>query len=134
MATFPERHAILSRATSIHDLWFTLLQDLQHSYAPVEDSGTLRDKIWEFASWCFDKRRHSEIRNAVAVSFYEHLPHHGPARRELPSRLTRPAFIELLPAFRTTLTPDEYSTFVTEFLTALGEPKASIQEVLSAAS
>jgi hypothetical protein len=133
MAAFPERHAILSRATSLHDLWFTLLQDLQHSYSDTQAS-SLRDRIWEFAAWCFDSTRHAEVRNAVAVSFYEHIPHHRPARAELPHRLTREAFIELLPAFRTTLTAPELEEFVTEFLTAKGDPRASFRQVLAAAS
>jgi hypothetical protein len=134
MATFPDRAGTLSRATSIHDLWFTLLQDLQAAYRSVPPDSDLLERIWQFAAWCFNPKRDKAVQGAVAVSFYEHLPHFGPARRELPDRLTRLAFDRLLPAFKVTLTTEELAVFIREFLRAQGADAKDIRKALHAAS
>lgn len=134
MATFPDRVGILQRTTSLNDLWFTLLQDIQEAYRSTPQNAALIERIWTFAAWCFAPSRHQTVRNAVAVSFYEHLPHLGPARRDMPSHLSRQAFDELLPAFRTTLTVPELASFIEDFLSAQGVDKPSIRQAVQAAS
>ena len=106
-------------AFSIYDLLGDLLLDLQTAY---NDGDSERiDRIWGFAGWCFDRKRHRSVRNAVAVSFYEHISHFGPAARDMPNRVSLDVFRELLPAFRVTLDDREYDEFVRAFLAAKGE-------------
>jgi hypothetical protein len=134
MALFPDRVGTLHKATSLHDLWFTLLQDIQEAYRTTPQNGDLIERIWTFAGWCFAPGRNSTVRNAVAVSFYEHLPHYGPARRDMPVRLSRQALEELIPALRTTLTAPELAAFLEEFLSAQGVDKPSIRRIVRTAS
>lgn len=134
MASFPDRIGILNKATSIHDLWFRLYEDLRGAYRQVPPDQDLIDRIWHYAGWSFEGARHPQVRNAVAVSFYEHVPHFGPARREMPFRLSRRSFDDLLPAFRVSLTEPELRAFVQEFLGAQGVPAKEIGLVLLTAS
>jgi len=134
MAQFPNRLAPIRRATSAYDVWFTLMEDLEGAYSASPPNIELIDSIWRFAEWSFDPRRHRTVRNAVAVSFYEHLPHFGPARRDLPQRLSRAAFVELVPAFRTTLTESEFEDFASEYLAAQGAARPAIREFLASAT
>jgi hypothetical protein len=134
MAQFPNRLAPIRRATSAYDVWFTLLEDLEGAYRESPPSIGVIDSIWRFAAWCFDPHRHRSVRNAVAVGFYEHLPHFGPARRDLPQRVSRDAFLELLSAFRTTLTDAEFREFVSEYLEAQGAARPEIRKILASAT
>jgi hypothetical protein len=119
LSTFPDRAPALTGAFSIYDLLGDLLFDLQAAYKDGESERI--DRVWAFAGWCFEPRRHSSVRNAVAVSFYEHIPHFGPAARDMPNRVSLDVFRELLPAFRVTLDDQAYDEFVRAFLTAKGE-------------
>lgn len=132
MSRFPDRVGILNQSRSIMDVWFTLQEDLEGAYKATPPNADLIDRIWAFADWCFASSRHRTVRNAVAVAFYEHIPHFGPSRRELPRRLPRAAFLELLPAFRTTLEAGPYEEFVTEFLVAQGTTPREAREIASA--
>ena len=134
MTVFPERAERLSKNSSIFDLWFDLLGDLQAAYRQVAPDTESIDRTWAFAAWCFDAHRHHSVRGAVAAAFYEHLPHFGPARRELPQRLTRAQFDELIPYFKTALTEAELGEFVTEFLIAQGVRRPDIRKFLAAAT
>jgi hypothetical protein len=120
MKALPERAHSIEHARSIYDLWFELLSDLQAAYRVPQPPSDFINRVWAFAAWCFEPQQNPELRNAVAVSFYEHLAHLGPARRELASRLTREQFEELLPAFKTVLTAEEYAVFVPEMLLGYG--------------
>ena len=116
------------------DVWFALHADIQGAYKASPANTGLIERIWQFAAWCFEPGRHKSVRNAAAVAFYEHLPHVGPARRELPRRLDRRAFLELLPAFRSTLADPEYEAFVKEFLTAQGADRETVKAALADAT
>jgi len=120
LATFPDRARSLGRAFTIYDLLADLRADLEAAYKKPDP--TAIDRIWSFVAWCFEPKRNKSVRNAAAVAFYEHLPLFGPARRDMPSRLSTATFRELLPAFRVTLEDAEYDQFVAEFLAAKGEP------------
>jgi hypothetical protein len=134
MQMIPHRAKSAEQATGLHTLWFELLSDLQAAY---RDRPTLDDRIesiWAFAGWCFDSKRSKSVRGAVAVSFFEHLAHFGPARRELPERMTRAQFEELLPAFGTVLEDPEYDAFVSEILRAYGAKAGEIRRYQRAAT
>ena len=115
-ALFPDRRSTVEHAPSVYQLWFELLLDLQGSYRAIPRDDDRIERIYDFAAWCFAPKQNPELRGAVAVSFYEHLADFGPARRELPNRLTREQFEELLPAFRVVLEPDQFEAFRREFL------------------
>jgi hypothetical protein len=134
MATFPDRVGSLTTATSLNDLWFSLLQDLQAAYREIPPKTELIERIWSFAAWCFSSERHDTVQNAVAISFYEHLPHFGPAACDLPTRLSLSDFNRLIPAFKTTLTPKELSDLMEAFLTAKGVSKRDIRQAIANAS
>ncbi len=124
---FPDRTAAVEHAGSLNDLWFELLVDFQAAYRDARPRKDFSDRVWAFASWCFDRRRNRSVRNAVAVCFYEHLPHFGPARIELPHRISPEDFDSLTPAFRVTLTDAEFDTFAAEFHSATGRPRSDLK-------
>jgi hypothetical protein len=134
MQMIPYRAKTAEQATSLHALWFELLSDLQAAYRDSTALGERIELIWAFAAWCFDPKRNKSIRGAVAVSFYEHLAQFGPARRDLPQRLTRAQFEELLPAFGTVLEDTEYDAFVSEMLRAYGARAGEIRRYRRAAT
>jgi hypothetical protein len=134
MQMIPYRAKTAEQATSLHALWFELLSDFQAAYRDRADLGDRIEPIWAFAAWCLDAKRNKTVRNAVAVSFYEHLAHFGPARRELPQRLTRARFEELLPAFGTVLEDTEYDAFVSEMLRAYGAKAGEMRRYRRAAT
>jgi hypothetical protein len=115
----PERHDVIERAASIHQLWFDLLGDCEHAYKSVPQNTDLIDRIFRFAEWCFNPKQNRSLREAVAVSFYEHLADFGPARRDLPNRINQEQFEELLPAFATVLEERPLAEFQAEFRAAV---------------
>ena len=126
---FPERRADIEHAPSIYQLWFELLVDLQHAYRAVPLDRDRMERIYAYATWCFAPKQNQELRGAVAVSFYEHLADFGPARRDLPYRLTREQFTELVPAFRTVLEPKAFDVFQREFLAARAQVEAGVPAI-----
>jgi hypothetical protein len=133
MQMIPYRAKSAEQATSLHALWFELLSDLQAAYRDHTALGDRIEPIWAFATWCFDPKRNKTVCSAVAVSFYEHLAHFGPARRELPQRLTREQFEELLPAFGGALEDSEYDAFVADMLRGYGATAGEIRRYQRAA-
>jgi hypothetical protein len=134
MRMIPYRAKTAEQATSLHALWFELLSDFQAAYRDHTAFGDRIEPIWAFAAWCFDQKRNKTVRSAVAVSFYEHLAHFGPAPRELPQHLTKAKFEELLPAFGTVLEDTEYDAFVSEMLRAYGAKAGEIRRYQRAAT
>ena len=129
VALFPERRAEVERTPSIYQMWFALLMDLQHAYRAIPIEQDLIERIYSYAAWCFAPKQNPELRGAVAVSFYEHLADFGPARRDLPRRLTREQFTELVPAFRTVLEPREFEAFEREFFAARAQVEAGVPAI-----
>ena len=111
MEMLPAKAQTAKAAQSLHDLWFTLLVDFQDAYRKVPPDQELIEQIWAFAKWCYAPGRHKFVRGAVAASFFEHLPHFGPARREMPARLTQQQLAELEPYFKVTLRAIELDAF-----------------------
>jgi hypothetical protein len=72
METFPELLEELSDEEdifSVYALWFELLPLAQTAHREGDDD--LLRRIYGFASWC--NQQGGDLRNAVGVSFYEHL-------------------------------------------------------------
>ena len=134
MAVFPDRLPIIRQSTSLVDVWFTLHEDLQGAYRSDPQNADLIARIWRFAAWCYSPLRHRSVRNAVAVAFYEHLPHFGPARRALPEHLDRATFEELIPAFKSTMSKSELTELVSEFMKAKGVKGPELKLALERAS
>jgi hypothetical protein len=70
--SFPELHAELvdpDELFSVYALWFELLPLAEEAHRAGDDDPLKR--IYGYASWCFEQG--GDLRNAVAVSFYEHL-------------------------------------------------------------
>jgi hypothetical protein len=113
---FPESRVIVEQAPSVHRLFFQLLLDVQEAYRAIPPKSDLIDRTYAFAAWCFAPRQNPKLRGAAVASFYEHLADFGPARRDLPNRLTREQFTEMAPAFRLVLDDREFQRFRVEFL------------------
>ena len=74
LESFPEMRREIEDPEETHsvmDLWFELLPKCRDAHRPPQDEDLLR-RIYSYAGWCFDQPSF-EVRNAVAVGFYEHL-------------------------------------------------------------
>ena len=69
---FPEFHEDIGHeARSPYELFFLLLPFARDAHKRGDEDALRR--IYGFAQWCHHQRRGSELPNAVAVAFYEHL-------------------------------------------------------------
>lgn len=69
---FPEiRDELDEDAFSPHALFFILLPFARDAHQRSDEDAL--ERIYAFAQWCHHQRVGSELPNAVAVSFYEHL-------------------------------------------------------------
>lgn len=72
LKTFPElTEKIHEDAFSPYALFFALLSFVRDAHRN-DDTDAVR-RTYAFAQWCHHQRRGSELPNAVAVAFYEHL-------------------------------------------------------------
>jgi hypothetical protein len=111
---FPERRRSVEAALSVYDLFGNLAYDLKYAYTSASPDQGFIDRVYQFAAWCFEPRQNWELRNAVAVGFYEHLPAVASVRRDFATRLSPDAFKELEPLFRQMLEEADYDAFVRE--------------------
>jgi hypothetical protein len=118
----PERARMLKSSGGVHAVFAELLHDLERTYRqPVPDRAFI-DRVYRFAAWCFAPRQNAYLRNAVAVSFYEHLPAFGPARSDLAREFTPAMWTELQPLLYQMLPPGDYEAFAAE-IRALGHDR-----------
>jgi hypothetical protein len=111
---FPERRRSVEAALSVYELFGDLTYDLKYAYISTSPNRGFIDRVYHFAAWCFEAGQNQELRNAVAVGFYEHLPALASVRRDFATRLSPDAFKELEPLFRQMLEQADYDAFVSE--------------------
>jgi hypothetical protein len=88
------------------------------------------ERVYQFAEWCFGAHQNQYLRNAVAVSFYEHLPAFGPARSDLARRFTPAMWTELQPLLKQMLPVRDYDAFAAE-IHAVGRDRMTQASTLS---
>lgn len=111
----PECRHIAENAANPMALWIELSWACQNVYRNGNDD--LIRRFFDFARECWNSPN-AELRTAVAVAFYEHLPSHAEIRQDLPRRVSRAEFTELRETFRYHLSPAEADAFEREFLEA----------------
>jgi hypothetical protein len=111
---FPERAAMLRRPDGIHTVLAELFGDLRAAYGEVPPNHDLIERVYRFVAWCFAPKQNHYLRNAAAVSFYEHAPDFGPARADLAAQFTPAMWAELQPLLYRMLPPASYDAFETE--------------------
>ena len=52
-------------------------------------------KIFELAKWSMCSERHEEVRTAVVVAFYEHVPRHPQARYNFRKWVSKREYVEI---------------------------------------
>jgi hypothetical protein len=92
---FPERSREIEAARSIHDLLHQLEYDLQSVYSGRRAEPDLPPRVFDYAAWCFAPEQSWDLRNAAAVSFYEHVPSTEGGRRDMAERLPFGVVVEL---------------------------------------
>lgn len=114
LETFPERHDMLRRGDGIHTVLTELFGDLRAAYRAVPPQRDLIDRIYDFVEWCFSPKQNQALRNAAAVSFYEHVPDFAPTRGDLAARFTPAMWAELKGLLHQMLPPESYDAFERE--------------------
>lgn len=112
LETFPERRDVVLRATGPYVLFADLFGELRAAYTQEPPNARLIERVYSFAEWCFAPKQNPNLRNAAAVSFYEHVPDFGPARADLARRFTPAMWQELQPLLFQMLPEDSYEAFV----------------------
>jgi hypothetical protein len=128
---FPERTLMVREPGGVYTLLRNLLAELEHAYRMDAPDREFIERVYEFAAWCFGPRQNPYLRNAVAVSFYEHLPAFGPARSDLARQFTPTMWSELQPLLHQMLPPRDYDAFAAE-IHSLGHdrtPQASSRRI-----
>jgi hypothetical protein len=111
---FPERRDMLRRGDGIHTVLAELFGDLRDAYRAVPPQQQRIDRIYDFVEWCFGPKQNQTLRNAAAVSFYEHVPDFAPARGDLAARFTPAMWAELQGLLYQMLPPESYDAFERE--------------------
>lgn len=111
---FPEREVMLRGGDGIYVVFAELFGDLREAYRQVPPNRDLIERIYAFAAWCFQPKQNRSLRNAAAVSFYEHVPDFKPARADLAADFTPAMWAELQPLLYQMLPPESYDAFEAE--------------------
>jgi hypothetical protein len=111
----PECRQIIEAAENPMALWIELRGACDDAYQ--KNAEDLIRRFYDYARWCWQSRI-SDVVNAVACAFYEHLPLEPVTRRDMPRRFGRAAFRELREVFCYHMSPDEAAAFEQEFLAA----------------
>ena len=111
---FPEREAMIRFPDGVHVVFAQLVGDLHHAYRQTPPDRDFIDRVYDFAAWCFNPKQNPYLRNAAAVSFYEHVPDFKPARADLAARFTDAMWGELQPLLYQMLPPESYDAFERE--------------------
>jgi hypothetical protein len=102
---------MLRRGDGPHTIFADLFEDLRDAYRLSPPDTDRISRIYDFAAWCFNPKQNRDLRNAAAVSFYEHVPDFAPARVDLAARFTRSMWAELQPLLFQMLPPESYDSF-----------------------
>ena len=122
LETFPDRRDVILRATGPYVLFAELLGELRAAYREEPPNRDLIDRVYQYAEWCFAPKQNRTLRNAAAVSFYEHVPDFGPARADLARRFTPAMWLELQPLLLRMLPATSYEAFARELPARIREP------------
>ena len=98
----------------VHTVFAQLFGDLRAAYQAESPDRARIERIFQFAAWCFAPTQNRYLRNAAAVSFYEHVPDFAPARADLAAQFTPGMWAELQPLLHRMLPPDSYAAFAAQ--------------------
>lgn len=117
----PESQTLIAEADNPYDLWSELRSGLNTLYQrePLDDRQISR--IYGYAKWCLWQPRNDDLRTAVVVCFYEHLPTDWLIRADVARWLSADEFAGLRAVFSYHLSADEVAAFEAEFLAQKAE-------------
>ncbi len=98
---------------SIYSLFFDLLPMAVEAHH-AQDAALL-ERIYNYAEWCWKQKRAPDIRNAVAVAFYEHLIDDRSSMRDIPRWLAPEVFGEVKGLFEERLAQEEYRALLSRY-------------------
>lgn len=112
----PELQKQIAEAENAYGVWSELRLELNSIYQrePLDDS--LISRIYGYAAWCLWQPRNDDLRTAVVVCFYEHLPTDWPIRSDVARWLSVEEFMALRHAFTYHLSEAEVTAFQQEFV------------------
>lgn len=96
-------------------LWIELFDALAAAYRQEPPDEDLIGRLYRYAEWSLGAAG-GDVRTAVVVAFYEHLPTNEAVARDLPRWMTTQLFGELEGPFRYFLSDEEYERFREGFL------------------
>ena len=102
---------MLREPDGVHTVFAQLFGDLRAAYQAEPPDRARIERIYQFAAWCFGPKQNRYLRNAAAVSFYEHVPDFAAARADLAAHFTPRMWAELQPLLRRMLSVDAYDAF-----------------------
>lgn len=111
----PARQTPIAGADNPYALWIELRDALNNLYQrePLDDGQISR--IYDYAKWCLWQPCNDDLRTAVVVCFYEHLPTDGLIRADVARWLSVKEFAALRAVFGYHLSADEVAAFEAEF-------------------
>lgn len=117
----PELQKQIAGAENAYGAWIELRLQLNSIYErePLDDS--LISRIYGYAAWCLRQPRNDDLRTAVVVCFYEHLPTDRSIRGDVARWLSVEEFMAVRPAFTYHLNEAEVAAFQQEFIAQKAE-------------
>jgi hypothetical protein len=96
-------------------LWIELRFQLGNHYSE-EPRDDVISRFYQYAKWCFFDSKSSDVVNAVACAFYEHIPEDKILRDDLHRWLSVSDFTALKDVFQYLKHPSQFHEFKKEFL------------------
>jgi hypothetical protein len=121
---FPDKPSMIREPGGVYALLSNLRAELELAYRAENPDRDFIERVYQFAAWCFGTRQNVYLRNAVAVSFYEHLPAFRPARGDLARQFTPQMWAELQPLLHRMLPKQDYDAFAFE-IHSLGHDRST---------
>lgn len=112
----PELQKEISTADGAYGVWIELRFELERIYAREIVDDSLIARIYQYANWCLCQPHDDNLRTAVVVCFYEHLPMSPKVRQDVGRWLSEEDFRALRPAFCYHLSESEVEDFAREFI------------------
>jgi hypothetical protein len=85
---FPELVSQFEEADTPYMLWFELRNVFEEAYEQSPPDESLIRRIYQYSDWCVNQPRgltaEDDLLTCVAVCFYEHIPQHQAARKDMP--------------------------------------------------
>lgn len=116
---FPELRDRIQAAENPYALWNDLITPFEDAYICQPPDRSLIDRVYGYARWCEDQPRGETAANdlltCVAVCFYEHIPTHPLARKDMPNWFTWEQFTRGREAFKYHLGGEQFAELETVF-------------------